>query len=149
MVSEEITSPVGPIFADLCERHELGVGLDHALTEAAELSGNNDMKIFAASVAMQIESGGNLAELIQRVANVIRTRIKLARKARVLTAEINLSKYVLLALPVAMFLIVSIINPDYMTPLLTTFAGNVMILSCCVSMFCGWVVMNRMSNLKY
>ena len=107
------------------------------------------MKIFATSVVIQLRSGGNLADMIDRVAWVVRERMRLHRRARVLTAEAQMSKWVLLALPTGMFALLMIINPQYMDPFFTTFLGQVMMaVAVCMLLMGAWI-MNKMANLKY
>jgi tight adherence protein B len=87
--------------------------------------------------------------MIDRVAWVVRERMRLSRRARVLTAEANLSKWVLLALPTGMFVLLNMINPEYMEPFYTTFLGKMMLLVAVGMLTIGAWVMNRMATLKY
>lgn len=149
IIAEEIPKPVGTTFAEICEKHGLGVALENALGDAAAESRSADMKIFAAAVVMQISSGGNLAEMMERVAGVIRERVRLKRKARILSAEAQLSKRVLIALPIGMFVLLNIINPEYMQTLYTTFAGTILLTASGVGLILGSIVMNKMATLRY
>jgi tight adherence protein B len=107
------------------------------------------MRIFAASVIIQLRSGGNLADMMERVAWVVRERMRLHRRARVLTSEAQLSKWVLLGLPIALFIVLNILNRKYMSPFFTHPWGQIMIIAAiCMMCFGGWV-MGRMSKLKY
>mgnify|MGYP003950495469 CR=1 FL=1 len=120
-----------------------------ALLNASQKSRSPDMKIFATSVAIQLRSGGNLADMIDRVAWVVRERMRLSRRARVLTAEAQLSKWVLLALPLGMFVLLNVINPEYMDPFFNTFLGGVMMGVAVLMLAMGAWLMNRMAALKY
>src|SRR5204863_9895106 len=126
LIATEIGAPVSLMFQEIVEQEALGVSLQRALYNASQKSRSPDMKIFATSVVIQLRSGGNLAEMIDRVAWVVRERMRLNRRARVLTAEAQLSKWVLLALPLGMFVLLNLINPEYMEPFFTTFLGSVM-----------------------
>ena len=149
LMSEEIPAPLNAVFAEVVDQESMGVGMQHALQVVADRSRSPDMKIFAASVVIQLRSGGNLAEMMERVAWVVRERMRLNRRARVLTAEARLSKWVLLAIPVGLFVVLNVMNPVYMRPFFTTFAGTVMISTCIVSLILGSWVMGRMARLKY
>ncbi len=149
LIADEIGAPVSTIFQDVIEQEALGVSLQKALFNAAQRSPSQDMKIFATSVMIQLRSGGNLAEMIDRVAWVVRERMRLGRRARVLTAEAQLSKWVLLALPIGMFALLNLINPDYMEPFFTTTLGFVMIVVAVIMLAIGAWLMNRMASLKY
>ncbi|MEO6434643.1 MAG: type II secretion system F family protein [Tepidisphaeraceae bacterium] len=149
LIASEIGAPVSVMFSDIIEQEALGVSLQRALFNASQKSRSPDMKIFATSVVIQLRTGGNLADMIDRVAWVVRERMRLNRRARVLTAEAQLSKWVLLALPIGMFVLLNLINPEYMEPFYTTFLGKVMLVIAVVMLAIGCWVMNRMATLKY
>ena len=149
LISEEIAEPVGLLFGGICEQEMLGVSVQDALEQSAAQSRSPDMKIFAVSVVIQLRSGGNLANMMERVTWVIRERMRLNRRARVLTAEAQLSKWVLLALPILLFLGLSLMRPEYMQPLYSTSAGRIMLLVGTGSLLIGSWLMNRMSVLRY
>ena len=99
LISEEMSPPVSLIFAEICQLQEYGAGLKEAIQQATTKAGSGDMKLFATSVAIQLDSGGNLAEMMHRLAYVIRDRIRLRRRVGILTAQTQLSKRVLIVLP--------------------------------------------------
>jgi tight adherence protein B len=149
LIADEIGAPVSNIFQDIIEQEALGVSLQRALHDVAQRCRSQDMKIFATSVMIQLRSGGNLADMIDRVAWVVRERMRLGRRARVLTAEAQLSKWVLLALPVGMFALLNLINPHYMEPFFTTFLGFIMMAIAIVMLVIGAWIMSWMARLKY
>jgi tight adherence protein B len=149
LIAQEVGAPVSNLFTEIIEQEALGVSLQKALYDASQRSRSADMKIFATSVVIQLRSGGNLAEMIDRVAWVVRERMRLSRRARVLTAEANLSKWVLIALPVGMFLILNLLNPEYMQPFFNTFAGSMLLLVAGVMLGMGAWLMSQMAKLKY
>src|SRR5204862_1993783 len=104
------------VLSDICQRHGMGANLEEVLRESGDESASPDMKLFSTSVAIQIRTGGNLADLMERLAYVIRDRMRLHRRVRVLTAQTQMSKRVLLALPFIMFIVLNMLNPKYMTP---------------------------------
>jgi tight adherence protein B len=131
------------------KRLEIIGRLQRALLNASQRSRSPDMKIFATSVAIQLRSGGNLADMIDRVAWVVRERMRLHRRARVLTAEAQMSKWVLLGLPTGMFVLLNVINPEYMDPFYNTFLGQIMMGVAVAMLMCGAWVMSWMAKLKY
>lgn len=149
LVGEEVAEPVGTVFNEICQQQALGRGLDEAISMAGDSSGNNDMRIFSTSVAIQIRSGGNLADMMERLAAVIRDRMRLSRRVRVLTAQTQLSKKILLALPVVLFVGLNIINRGYMAPLYATTPGRLMLLGAILGMLLGAWMMNRLAVLRY
>jgi tight adherence protein B len=149
LISEELEAPVGTMFSEIVEQEALGLSVQDGLRQAAERSAGPDMRIFAASVIIQLRSGGNLADMMERVAWVVRERMRLSRRARVLTAEAQLSKWVLIGMPLALFAVLNIMNPKYMEPFFNHTWGRVMIAGSIASMALGGWVMSRMANLKY
>ena len=149
LMSEEMDPPVGTMFAEICEQESLGMSVQESLRQAASKSRSSDMRIFAASVIIQLRSGGNLADMMERVAWVVRERMRLHRRARVLTAEAQLSKWVLLGLPIMLFVILNILNSKYMAPFFTDYWGKVLIIVALCMMTVGGWVMGRMAKLKY
>jgi tight adherence protein B len=149
LIADEIPAPVGVIFAEICQQQQLGQSMDEALRQVALETHSDDMKLFATSVMIQLRSGGNLADMMMRLANVIRERNRLSRRVRVLTAQTQLSKRVLLAMPFLVFVLLNIINPTYMQPLYTTWTGQVIMMCAAVGMFLGWLLMNWLSKLSY
>jgi len=149
MVAEEMSSPVREMFGEICGSHEMGVSIPDALQHAAMESHSDDMKLVAASVAIQSRTGGNLAELMDRLAVVVKERLRLVRRVRVLTAQTQFSKRVLLALPVIVFLLLNAIQPGYMEPLYHTSAGRILLgLAVCGLIMGAWL-MDRLSVLKF
>jgi tight adherence protein B len=149
LISEEIAEPVGPLFGEICEQEALGVSIPDALEQRVAQTHSPDMRIFAVSVIIQLRSGGNLAEMMERVTWVIRERMRINRRARVLTAEAQLSKWVLIALPIVLLVGLSLFRPEYMQPLYTTQSGQLMMVAGGLSMCIGSWIMSRMSVLKY
>jgi tight adherence protein B len=147
LISEEIPAPVGRIFSEICQHQAMGGSLDDALRRAAALTKNADMKLFSASLAINIRTGGNLADVVYGLAHVIRERMRLNRRFRVLIAQTQISKRILLGLPVMLLLILAWLAPEYVAKLFT--GGGLFLLgTAAVSLILGWVVMNRMAALK-
>ncbi len=149
VISEEIAAPVGLVFTRICQQQALGVGLDQALQGVAVESNSEDLKLFATSVIIQLRSGGNLADMMTRLAAVIRDRMRLSRHVRVLTAQTQFSKRVLMAIPFLMFLVINALNPGYLEPLYTTRQGQTMMILAATGLLIGAWLMNRMAKLKY
>jgi tight adherence protein B len=149
LAAQEVPAPVGAIFQEICQQQELGVSLEDALRKASTAHASSDLKLFATSVVIQLESGGNLAEMMSRLATVIRERTRLSRHARTLTAQTQLSKRILLALPFALFVMINTLNPGYMEPLYTTADGRFLLMIGSASLVFGMWVMDRLTALRY
>jgi tight adherence protein B len=149
LITEEIAAPVGTLFGEVCQQQALGVSMEQALRNVADDHHSEDLQLFITSVVIQLASGGNLAEMMERLANVIRDRQRLSRRVRVLTAQTQFSKRVLLALPFLVFVVLNLINPQYMRPLYTTSLGQVIMLIASMGLLMGWITMNWLSKLTY
>ncbi len=149
VISEEIPSPVGLIFSKICQQQALGVSLDQSLRSAAAETNSDDLKLFATSVIIQLRSGGNLADMMDRLAAVTRDRIRLSRHVRVLTAQTQFSKRVLLLMPFVVFVAIYSLNPNYIEPLYTTGTGRWLMGIAAAGLVVGAWLMNSMAKLKY
>ena len=90
-----------------------------------------------------------MADLMDSLASVIRARMKLNRRVRVMTAQTQFNKRLLIALPIIMFFLLDIMNPLYMEPLYTTMTGRIMLLMMGSFMLLGTWIMNRMCILRF
>ncbi len=149
LISEEMSPPVSLIFGDICQLQEYGADLKEAIYKPVAKSGSSDLHLFATSVAIQLESGGNLADMMYRLASVTRDRIRLRRRVGILTAQTQLSKRVLIALPFILLAGLTFLNADYMAPLFSTSIGHNLLAVAGVGMVLGIWMMNRVSQLRY
>jgi tight adherence protein B len=149
LIAEELDAPVSTVFADICQQHTLGIGLEDAVERVALNSTSEDMRLFATCIAIQVRSGGNLADMMDRLAFVMRERVRLSRRIRVLSAQTHFSKNILAALPVALFAIMNLANPEYAATLYTTEAGSMLLGIATACVILGIVVMTKMSQIKY
>jgi tight adherence protein B len=107
------------------------------------------MKLLATAVVIQFQSGGNFADLMDSLSTVIRSRVRLNRRIRVITAQTRFSKMVLIALPIFLFFLLNIMNPDYMKPLYNTETGRYMMGIMVISILIGSWLMNKMSVIRF
>jgi tight adherence protein B len=148
LVAEEMDPPVSFVFHQICQQQSLGLSLDEAVRRIAATHRDPDLNLFATSIVIQLRTGGNLADMMQRLAKVIHERMKLMRHVRVLTAQTQYSKRVLLVLPVLMFVGLTAINPSYMEPLYTDPVGRLMAGAAIAGMVMGTWMMNRMAKVQ-
>jgi tight adherence protein B len=149
LIAQEMPAPVRLVFLSICQQHAMGVRLEDAILRVAAESTSPDLKLFSTAVAIQIRTGGNLAVVIDRLANVIRDRVRLGRRVRVLTAQTQFSKRVLIALPILLFFVLNAANPEYMKLLYQTSVGQGMLVVGGAALTLGVIVMNRLAILKY
>lgn len=109
---------------------------------------NFDLKFFVTAVAIQKQSGGDLAEILDKISYVVRERFKILGTVAVLTAEGRLSGIVLMALPLALFVAVYFLNPEYVMLLFTTAEGRQMVTIAIVMQLIGAYVIKKIVNIK-
>lgn len=149
LISEEIDRPVGDIFSRICHEQLLGLDMKDSIRKVARNVYNSELKLFATAVAIQLQSGGNLADLMDSLASVIRVRMRLNRRVRVLTSQTQFSKRVLIALPLVLFLMLNFISPQYMEIFYTTTSGKYMLVAMASMVLFGSWVMNRLAVLRF
>ncbi len=122
-VGEEAPDPTRREFGRAMAEIRLGRPMDDALSDIAVRMDSTDFEWTVLAIEIQREVGGNLAEVLQTTAETMVQRNRLRREMKALTAEGRISAIVLSLLPVGLFLFISIANPDYMEPLLTSTIG--------------------------
>jgi tight adherence protein B len=149
LISEEIDDPIGGIFSRICHEQLLGLDMKDSIRKVAKTVPSPELKLFATSVAIQLQSGGNLAELMDSLAAVIRSRMRLSRRIRVLTAQTQFAKRTLIAVPIILFFVLNIMSPEYMQTFYTTTVGKFLIIGAASMVLFGAWVMNRLSVLRF
>jgi tight adherence protein B len=107
-----------------------------------------DVRFFVAAVQIQRESGGNLGEVLDSLAQVVRERFKLMRQIRVFTAEGRLSMYILMAMPFIAGFGMYLINPEYMVPMFTDPSGQLALIVAAVMQVIGFLIIRKMIQIK-
>ena len=149
LVSEEIGEPLGTTFSHICQEQSLGMDLQDSIRKMANTTHNAELRLFATSVAIQLRSGGNLADLMDSLASVMRARVRFNRRVRVLTAQTQLSKKILISLPIVLFFMLNVISPQYMAPFYTTWVGRFVLGVTGMSVLLGAWLMGKLSVLRF
>jgi len=113
MVAREMPDPIGSEFGVVVDEITYGSDLESALRSLYFRIGQDDLPLFVTAVAIQGSTGGNLGEILQNLSGVIRQRFKMRRKIRALAAEGRASALILSSLPIAIFLVIQIVAPDF------------------------------------
>lgn len=149
MVSEEMPNPISEEFQRVINETNVGLATDAALTRMAARVPSYDLQLVVTAVIIQQQIGGNLAEIIDNIAETIRERIKVEGEMAALTAEGKISGVVLVALPIVLGVLISIINPGYMKPLFNDSLGGLIVaVAICLQIF-GAIIIKRMLILDY
>jgi tight adherence protein B len=117
MIAKESPDPIASEFRTTFEEQNFGLPLRDALLNMTERIPSIDVRFFVTALLIQKETGGNLAEILDGLARVIRDRFRIYREVRVRTAQGRLTAGILIALPIAMMILLMVFNPTYMRPL--------------------------------
>ena len=123
LVQSQMHPPISVEFGRVLDETQYGISLPEALDGIVLRTRNYDIELLVAAVQTQLELGGNLAEVLTNISGMVRERVKLSGEISAATAEGRLSGGILLVMPFAMALAISIINPGYLSPLLHTPLG--------------------------
>lgn len=149
VIAKESPEPLAGEFKEVIDQQRLGVSLSEALDRMTRRMPVPEVKFLAIVIAIQQQSGGNLAEALSNLSGVLRDRFRMAMKVKALSAEAKASAMILASLPPGVMLILNTSSPDYIQPLLTTRTGNLMILAGLFWMGIGVLVMRKMINFKF
>jgi tight adherence protein B len=148
LAAEEFEDPLGPEFSVTLDEINFGLGVPDALNNFVNRVECQDLNFFVVAVILQRETGGNLSEIMENIAYLIRERFKLYGKVKTLAAEGKLSMWVLLALPFFIIGALYVVNPAYIKDLFIEPVGRIMCGIALVMMFIGYLVMRRMVNIE-
>jgi len=149
IITKESSEPVKSEFADLVEQQKVGVPLSRAFERMYERMPLNEVNFFAIVIAVQAQIGGNLAEVLSNLAQVLRDRYSLQAKVRAFSAEAKVSALILGALPPFIILAIFFTTPDYILTLWHDKLGNLMLIFSAIWMVTGIFVMRKMINFDY
>jgi tight adherence protein B len=149
VVGDEMPAPVGPEFKRLFEQQNYGAQIGDALRAFAQRIQLLDARFFVTAVLTQRETGGNLAEVLDRLAAVMRERFKVKREVRVRSAHGRLSAYVLAALPPSLAGMMMIINPDQMRLMVTDPLGRRMLVLAAALQIVGTLIVRKLVDIRY
>jgi tight adherence protein B len=148
IIGQQLPDPAGTEFARVFHEQNLGIKIEEALLNMARRVGLLDVRFFVTAVLIQRQTGGDLAEVLDNISNVIRERIKLFGMVKALTAEGRLSGWVLLALPVVCLGLELVVNPGYADVLLKEQLGQYMLIAAAVSQLLGLAMIRKIVNIK-
>lgn len=148
MVGDEMSEPIGLEFRILFDEMNYGVTLEDALLNLLSRVPSTDLQYFVVALLIQRETGGNLAELLDNISAIVRSRIKLMGEVRTLSAEGKLSAWILSLLPFAAALMINFINPAFMTVLWTDPVGLKMVYFALFMMAFGIWWMTRIIKIR-
>ncbi len=148
VVAEEAPDPVGHEFRVLFEENRLGLDMKHAVQMMAERVDSTEARLFATALILQRETGGNLAEVLDGTAAVIRDRFRILRDVRTMTAQARMSGAILMLLPLALAATIMLLAPDYLKGLAHDPSGKYLIPMAIFLQVSGFLIMRRIVDIK-
>ena len=148
MIADEVAQPVGPEFKKTFDEQNFGLPLRDALNQLSERVPILDVRFFVTAVLIQRDTGGNLSEILDNLAHVVRERFKIRRQVRVHTAHGRFTGYVLLALPAALAVVLSYISPSHMETLFKERIGQMMLMGAIVMQTIGFLWIRKVIKIE-
>jgi tight adherence protein B len=148
MLGSESPDPIGQEFRALFAEQNLGAPIDVALENFAKRVPLLDVRLFVSSVLLQRQTGGNLSEVLQRLAFLIRERFRLRGQVKAASAHGRMTSRVLTALPIVMIFALQVVAPGYLASMAADPDGKWMIGGAIVAQIAGYITMRRITNIK-
>jgi tight adherence protein B len=148
VVVDDAEEPTRSEFRRVVADERLGVLLEDALQVVVERMQSSELAQVSLVASLQRRTGGNSAEVLDRVVETIRERAELRRLVKTLTAQGRISRWIVTALPIALFLMISLINPQYVAPLVNTSGGRIVLLIAAMFVAGGSFVINKIVDIK-
>jgi tight adherence protein B len=148
VIQNEMPDPIAAEFALVVRETTLGVTLDVALEHLVERMENDDLELIVASIQIQNEVGGSLAEVLETIGETVRERIQLNGEVRALTAQQRMSGWLLTGLPFGVATILMLVNPDYMMGLFEPGLTQLIAIGAVVMIVTGNIVMRMVTRIE-
>jgi Flp pilus assembly protein TadB len=147
-VGQEMPDPLGPEFTRFYDEQRLGMDVRTALLGMQARLDGLDLKMFVTAVLIQRESGGNLSEILLKLADMVRDRIAMKSQIQTLVAEPKISARFLAALPLVVFGLISLVNPHFFDPMTAPGSGGrTAIIASAISIVIGYFIMMRIADV--
>ena len=146
-IGEEVKEPLGPEFTRFYEEQRLGMEVRVALLALQQRVDSLDLKMFVTAVLIQRETGGNLSEVLGNIGSLMRERAALKADIETLTAESKMSARILALLPLGVFLLINLINREFMAPMLASNTGVAMFVFAAISVMIGYWMMMKIADI--
>lgn len=148
IAGKDLDSPIGDEFTKIIRDNSLGKSMESALEDFSERTNDEDVDMFVTAMIIQRQVGGNLSEVLDTISNTIRERVRIKGEVNTLTAQSKLSAIIISFLPVAIALVLSIMNPSYIGQLFDNIIGLIMVGAAVVMMLIGIFLLSRLVKLE-
>lgn len=148
LLEEETAEPIKSEFARINQDLSLGENLAVSLSNFSERIPSEDVRMFASAVLISRETGGDLSKVLENISHTIRSRVALKRETQAKTAMSRMSSLILTLAPLAMFLILSMVNPNYVEKMTRDPMGQMVLFGSAVLNVIGAIVVRRVSQIE-
>ena len=148
LIATETEAPLAREFGRAFDEQNFGIPLDEAIENMAKRVPNMDLRFFATAVILQRQTGGDLAEILDKISHLIRERLQILGQIRALTGEGRMSGAVLLALPPVLFVVMLKLNNEYVMTLFRDPIGRYMLIGGLITQFIGALVIKKIITIK-
>lgn len=148
LVGMEMAEPIGPLFKQAYEQQNLGMRMADSLATLPDKIDSIDLRFFVTIIRINSEAGGNLSEVLDKLADTIRSRLQIRRQVRVVTAEGRVSGYVLILLPIAVFAIFHVMHPDYTRLFFTNRMCEMLLIAAAIAQVIGFLFIRKIVNIR-
>src|SRR3569832_186708 len=148
IIGKEFSAPLGPEFQRLVENIGMGLPVEQAMEKMYERMPTPELRFFTIVLSIQSKTGGNLAEALENLSQVLRSRKLMREKIKAMSSEATASAGIIGSLPIVVMLIVLVTTPSYMMLMFTDDRGHLMLMGSGFWMACGIFVMKRMISFK-
>lgn len=148
IVAKEMPKPVSSEFGRIVQEAGFNIPLEESLAGLGRRVESDDLDLMITAILIQRQVGGNLAEVLDRISTTIRERARILGEVRTLTAQGRISGIVIALLPVALCLILSVMNREYMLPFFRHPLGRAMLGVACVMQVTGMLIVRKIVDIK-
>jgi len=148
LVASEMADPVSGLFKVAYDEQALGVSTREAIAHMTDRIESTDLRFFVMAINIHREIGGNLGEILERLAKTIRERLTIRRQVRVYTAQARISGYILAVIPIVLAAFFYYMSPGYMEELLEVPIGRIAIVLAIAAQVMGFIVIRKIVNIR-
>ncbi|ANT63759.1 hypothetical protein AYJ57_25145 (plasmid) [Salipiger sp. CCB-MM3] len=149
LVAREMPDPIGSEFGILSDQMTFGSDLDQAMLNMIDRVGADELNLLAVTVSVQRGTGGNLSEILENLAQMIRDRLMIRAKIKAISAEGRITSWIMLLFPFFLFSMIRTLVPDYFDPVWESGHGPIVVTVCLVLMGIGMVILRKLVNFDF
>jgi len=147
VVSSQMHPPISEEFERVLQEVQVGISVSEALDGLLMRTDSYDLELMVAAMQTQLTMGGNLSEVLDKIAHMIRERVRLQGEINAATSEGRMSAGILIAMPIVMSIVISVVNPNYLDPLFHERLGIMMLMGAGMLMLAGIVIIKKMLEI--